>query len=180
MNNALWVWLDLEMTGLEEHDTILEIGCILTNPQLQIVSSKPFHKVIHHTKSQLDQMSEWCINHHQASGLTNDVLMSKDNLASSEKLLIEFIVNHSINSDVIYLAGNSIHTDRVFVRRLMPALESLLHYRMIDVTAISLFLETIDMKGFEKKSSHRACDDIVESIEELRYYKQKILGHQAL
>lgn len=172
--NELWLWLDLEMTGLDSQDTILEIACVITTPDLKIITTKPFHKVIHHTKSALDRMSEWCIENHQKSGLTDAVLSSPDTITSAEKAFIEFIRDHSLATDTLYLAGNSIHTDRAFVKREMPGVESMLHYRMIDVTAISLFLKTMGIENYEKLGSHRACDDILESIEELRHYKKYI------
>jgi len=175
VKNSLWVWCDLEMTGLDvETDTILEVCCVITTPELNILTPKPFHKVIYHNKMALDQMSEWCIENHQLSGLTDDVLMSQDDLTTVEKLFIDFLQEHTLESDMLYLAGNSIHTDRAYIKRLMPGLESLLHYRMIDVTAIAMFLETIGMKKFDKASSHRACDDIIESINELKYYKKQL------
>lgn len=175
MKNSLWVWCDLEMTGLDqEKDTILEVCCIITTPELNIITPKPFHKVIHHTKTELDQMSDWCIENHQKSGLTDAVLESKDTLPGIEKELIEFIRDHSLETDTLYICGNSIHMDRTFIRRLMPGLDSMLHYRMIDGTAIALFLETMGIEGYDKASSHRACDDVIESIEELKHFKKKL------
>lgn len=174
--NELWLWLDLEMTGLDSKDTILEIACVITTPDLNIITSKPFHQIIQHSKTDLDQMSEWCIENHQKSGLTDDVLNSTTSITVAEKAFIEFIKDHSLATDVLYLAGNSIHTDRAFVRKYLPGVESMLHYRMIDVTAIALFLKTLNISGYEKLGSHRACDDIIESIEELRHYK-KVLTH---
>lgn len=174
MQDSLWLWCDLEMTGLSEDDTILEVGAIITTPELQVITAKPFHKVIHHSKNELDQMSEWCIENHQLSGLTDAVLESKDSLSSVEQDLITFIRDNSLETDVIYLAGNSIHTDRAFIKKYMPGVESMLHYRMVDVTSIGMFLETLGIKRYEKASTHRACDDIVESIEELKYYTSKI------
>lgn len=175
MDSSLWLWCDLEMTGLsQEEDTILEVCCVITTPDLTIITPKPFHKVVSHKRIVLESMSEWCIENHQKSGLTTDVLKSDEDLPTVEKAFVEFIRDHSMDTDTLYLAGNSIHTDRAFIRRLMPAVESLLHYRMVDVTAIGIFLSTLGIEGYEKASSHRACDDIIESIEELKHYKSKL------
>ncbi|MCP8351775.1 oligoribonuclease [Candidatus Synchoanobacter obligatus] len=175
MTNEVWVWLDLEMTGLNvEVDQILEVSCILTTTDLSVYSGVAFSEVVHYGEDVLEGMSDWCIEHHGNSGLSQAVRESHKSLAEVEKKLIEYIQSQTLPTNVLYLAGNSIHTDRAFVKRYMPGLESILHYRMLDVTAIAMFAYSMGIPAFEKRSSHRALDDIKDSIQELRHYKDRL------
>lgn len=180
MSTAVWVWLDLEMTGLDVNsDQILEVSCILTTPSLREFTTQHYTEVVYYDDSVLDNMSEWCIEHHALSGLTQAVKDSKQDLVAVEKGLLSFIHDHTMPTDTLFLAGSSIHADRTFIKRYLLGFESTLHYRMVDVTAIRMFCETLGIKPYEKVSSHRALDDIRDSIDELRYYKSAIENQNA-
>lgn len=167
----VWVWLDLEMTGLEpKEDKILEASCILTTKHLREYTTVPFSEVISQPENVLTSMSEWCIEHHGESGLTQACLNSKKDLSIVENELIAYIQEHTLPTDTLYLAGNSIHMDRAFIKEHMKGLDSLLHYRMIDVTSIGIVCSTMGIEPFEKEAPHRALDDIRLSIAELKHY----------
>ena len=173
MNNDVWVWIDLEMTGLEvEHDQIIEVACILTAPDLHPMDPKPFLSVVHQSDEVLKEMSEWCQTHHGSSGLTEEVRNSRKSIAEVELELIQYLDRVIVGDPTLYLSGNSIGTDRTFIKKYMPILESRLHYRMIDVTSVKLVVNAFfpNISVPVKQTSHRAEQDIMDSIEELRYY----------
>jgi oligoribonuclease len=179
----LLVWLDMEMTGLDaERERIIEIATILTDGQLNEIAVGP-ELVIHQDDPILDAMDEWNRTHHGGSGLTARVKASTTTEQDAEAQTIAFINGHVAAKDRPVLAGNSIHQDRRFIRRYMPALEKRLHYRMVDVSTIKelarrWFPQTLT-KQPQKKETHRALDDIRESIDELRFYKQHIFVQPA-
>jgi len=172
------VWLDMEMTGLDpDRERIIEVATILTDGQLVEIAIGP-ELVIHQSDEVLAKMDDWNKSHHGASGLVERVRASTVSDAEAEAKTIEFINAHVSHKERPVLAGNSIHQDRRFIRRYMPALEKRLHYRMVDVSTIKelarrWFPQQI-AKQKQKKETHRALDDIRESIEELRFYKQHI------
>ncbi|OIQ03550.1 MAG: oligoribonuclease [Zetaproteobacteria bacterium CG06_land_8_20_14_3_00_59_53] len=169
------VWMDLEMTGLDpETDTILEIATIITDSQLNLVAEGPV-LVIHHPQEALDAMNEWCVRQHGESGLSKRVLESTTTLAEAEAATLEFIKRYSPER-ASPLCGNSIHQDRRFLVRYMPALESWLHYRNIDVSSIKEVARRWypGLKSPEKSGNHLAMDDVRDSIDELRLYREKV------
>ena len=167
----VWVWLDLEMTGLEpRNDKILEASCILTTKHLREYTTVPFSEVVSQPDSVLESMSEWCIEHHGDSGLTDACRQSRKDISAVENALIAYIQEHTLPTDTLYLAGNSIHMDRAFIKEHMTGLDSLLHYRMIDVTSIGIVCSTMGIEPYAKDAPHRALDDIRLSIAELSYY----------
>ena len=115
-----------------------------------------------------------CKSMHKDSGLWDDVLKSKNTITQVELSLLEFVTNHTSAHDELILCGNSIHVDREFVKRYMPSFNHILHYRMLDVTAIGLFLQAsgIEFEPFVKAKAHRALDDIKESIGEMLHYQK--------
>lgn len=168
------VWLDLEMSGLEPvTDQIMEIATIITNANLEIIDVGP-EIVIHQPAKVLDNMDEWCKEHHGESGLTQKSLKSRTTLESAEKRTLEFIEKHC-RYHRAFLAGNSVWKDLQFIQYHMPMLEDYLHFCLIDVSSIRevCFRWYPDFFPFEKTYAHRALDDIRLSIEELRYYRQK-------
>jgi oligoribonuclease len=173
--SKILVCLDLEMTGLESHDEILEVACILTDMNLSEIG-EGFAQVVGSTKLKLQAMQEVCINMHQSSGLWDDVLSSTLSISEVEQNLIQYVINLTSAHDELILCGNSIHVDRTFIKKYMPTFDKLLHYRMLDVTSIAILMQSIssDYKSFVKAKSHRALDDIRESIGELAYYKSII------
>jgi len=172
------VWLDMEMTGLDaERERVIEIATILTDGQLTEIAVGP-ELVIHQSDEILAAMDDWNKKHHGGSGLVDRVKASTITEADAEAQTIAFINQHVAAKERPVLAGNSIHQDRRFIRRYMPALEKRLHYRMVDVSTIKelgrRWFPQIIAKQTPKKETHRALDDIRESIGELRFYKQHI------
>ncbi len=170
------VWLDMEMTGLDpDHERIIEVAMILTDGQLGEIAVGP-ELVVHQSDEVLAAMDDWNKSHHGASGLVERVRASTISDADAEAQMLAFINAHVPAKERPVLAGNSIHQDRRFVRRYMPALEKRLHYRMVDVSTVKelarRWYPQIVAKLPPKKETHRALDDIRESIDELRWYKQ--------
>lgn len=172
------VWLDMEMTGLDaERERIIEMATILTDGQLNEIAVGP-SIVINQPEEILAAMDDWNKTHHGGSGLLDRVKASTITTADAEAQTIAFINQHVSAKERPVLAGNSIHQDRRFVRRYMPALEKRLHYRMVDVSTIKelgrRWFPQLIAKMTPKKETHRALDDIRESIDELRYYQKNL------
>ncbi|KAJ1949970.1 rna exonuclease [Linderina pennispora] len=166
------------MTGLDyNNDTIIEIACIITDGDLNTLEQGE-DIIIHHPKAVMDSMNEWCIEHHGKSGLTQAVLDSKVTMAEAEERVLALVKRHCPTPRTAILAGNSVHADRAFLYRLMPKLNEYLHYRIIDVSSIGelgkRWSPSVCLKRPKKKEAHRALDDILESIEELRYYQKNL------
>lgn len=174
-DHAPLVWLDLEMTGLDpDRDTILEIATLVTDGDLDVVAEGP-DLVIHQTDAVLESMSEWCKTHHGESGLTAAVRASTVSLAHAETLTLEFL-RQNTSAGRSPLCGNTIGQDRRFLARYMPTLEAFLHYRNVDVSSIKELAKRWypGMPAVEKAQSHRALEDIMESVAELRHYRRTV------
>jgi oligoribonuclease len=169
------VWMDMEMSGLDpQRDTILEIATLITTNTLDLVAAGPV-LVIAQPRAVLDAMDQWNREHHAASGLTARALTSTTTMAAAEKQTLKFVKTHCPER-TSPLCGNSIWQDRRFLARYMPKLEAYLHYRNIDVSTVKELVRRWYPKGPkppEKKHAHLALDDIRESIEELRFYRQR-------
>ncbi len=172
------VWIDLEMTGLDpDNDVILEIACIVTDGNLSEVVEGP-DLVLNATAEQLNGMVEIVKEMHTTSGLIEEVPQSRMTVAQAERLVLEFIAEHVPEPGSAPLAGNSVHADRAFLRRYMPALNDFLHYRIVDVSTIKelarrWFPQVIE-NAPKKHGDHRALADVRESIEELRYFRDAV------
>ena len=165
LNHSLYLWLDLEMTGLSvEKERIIEVGAIITDTKLNPISD--FHRVVFQPKELLDQMDEWNQTHHKDSGLL-DAISNGSKEEDVQKDLIHWC-NKYFNEPIV-LAGNSIGQDRLFINKYFKEFSQLLHYRQLDVTSFKLHFLTEEIQ-FKKKNSHRAIDDIKESIEELKFF----------
>ncbi|WP_434420735.1 oligoribonuclease [Nannocystis pusilla] len=169
------VWIDLEMSGLDpDHCQILEIAAIITDGDLNIVAEGP-DLVIHQPDAVLDAMDEWCTRQHGSSGLTAAVKASTVALAEAEAQVLELVRQHC-PAGKSPLCGNSIGHDRRFLVRYMPALVGHLSYRNIDVSSIKELVRrwypTVSAPA--KRETHRALDDIRESIAELRFYRENV------
>ncbi len=175
-NRAPLIWIDLEMSGLDpDRERILEIATIVTDAELEVIAEGP-ELVIHQPDALLDAMDDWNTEHHGASGLTERVRASTVTEAEAEAQTLAFLKEHC-EPGRAPLAGNSVHQDRLFLVRYMPALHGFLHYRNCDVSTVKELARRWAPAAFEarprKVASHRALDDIRESIVELRYYREK-------
>ncbi len=165
------LWIDLEMTGLDvQKEVIIEAAAIITDIQFNELAE--YHAVVHQDPKYLENMDDWNTKTHTKSGLKDLVKTGKaPNLVESE--LIELIEKY-MGKDPAIIAGNSISQDRLFIDKHFPKLSNRLHYRMLDVSAFKMVFKSIYKVEFEKKGSHRALDDIRESIAELKHYLQYI------
>lgn len=174
------VWIDLEMTGLDpDSDHIIEIATIITDQQLNIIEEGPV-LAIRQPEALLEGMDDWNQRHHSASGLVDRVRSSDVNERSAELQTLEFLRRY-VPENASPLCGNSICQDRRFLYRYMPELERYLHYRNLDVSTLKELARRWAphiAEGITKKATHRALDDIRESIEELRYYRKHFLKLQ--
>jgi Oligoribonuclease (3''->5'' exoribonuclease) len=168
------IWIDLEMTGLDpDTDLIIEIATVITDKNLNILAEGPVIAV-HQTDAALAAMDDWNQKHHGESGLIERVKESKLTAADAESRTLEFL-SQWVAANKSPICGNSICQDRRFLYRSMPKLEAYFHYRNLDVSTIKELAArwAPSLKdGFSKKASHKAMDDIIESIEELKYYRQ--------
>jgi oligoribonuclease len=171
------IWIDLEMTGLiPERHRIIEIATLVTDGQLNILAEGPM-LAIHQSDAELAAMDEWNTNQHGKSGLTQRVRESRLREADAEQQTLEFL-SKWVPAGKSPMCGNSICQDRRFLARSMPALEKHFHYRNLDVSTVKeLCLRWAPeiAKGFTKESKHLALDDIRDSVEELRYYRQHFI-----
>lgn len=171
------IWVDLEMTGLDiDKDQIIEMACLVTDAELNILAEGP-NLIINQPDDLLDGMSAWCKEHHGKSGLTQAVRNSKVTLEQAEYEFLSFVRQHSPPGQCP-LAGNSVHADKRFLDKYMPQFMHHLHYRIIDVSTIKelcrrWFPEEYKL-GPQKKATHRALEDIRESIKELQFYRSSI------
>ncbi len=171
------VWIDLEMTGLDPKKcTVLEIGCVITDSELNVIEEAPAIAV-HHSDKVLGGMEAWSRFHHKKSGLTDACRASKISLKKAEEIILKLIKTYCKEKSAP-LCGNTIWQDRRFLVKYMPRLESYLHYRVIDVSSVKELVErwySLDHKmPRHKKQTHRVREDILESIEELRHYRKKV------
>lgn len=171
------IWIDLEMTGLNpDSDLIIEIATIVTDQNLNILAQGPV-LAVHQPDAALAAMDDWNQHHHGQSGLIERVKVSTTNDAEAERQTLEFL-NQWVPENTSPLCGNSIGQDRRFLWRYMPKLEAYFHYRNIDVSTLKELAARWAPEvraGFTKESSHQALDDIIESIEELRYYREHFI-----
>ena len=172
------VWIDCEMTGLNpETDCLVEVAVVITNSELEILDAG-LNVVIKPRAESWAQMNDFVREMHTQSGLVQDVEDGVD-LAEAEKLILDYIKKFVPNEKEAPLAGNSIGTDRMFLNRYMPNLDKYLHYRNIDVSSIKELTRRWYPRVYyqlpKKDGGHRALADILESIQELRYYRETVM-----
>ena len=171
------IWIDLEMTGLEsQQDQIIEIATVVTDSDLVILSQGPVI-AIHQPESVMHGMDDWNTRHHSESGLCKRVQNSEYSMRNAEVETLEFLRSY-VPAGKSPMCGNSICQDRRFMARLMPELEAFFHYRNLDVSTLKELAARWKpeiMSGFVKKGAHLALDDILESIDELKYYRDHFI-----
>lgn len=177
INQENLIWIDLEMTGLDtQHDVIIEMATIVTDKNLNILAEGPVI-AIHQSDATLAAMDEWNQTHHGGSGLIARVKASHWTTSQAEQATLDFL-QHWLPAGVSPMCGNTICQDRRFLARQMPSLEKFFHYRNLDISTIKELAkrwkpEILD--GFKKDTKHLALDDIRDSIEELKYYRQHFI-----
>ena len=171
------IWIDLEMTGLNTvEDAIIEIATIVTDSTLNVLAEGPV-LAVHQSEDVLGKMDDWNRNQHGNSGLLDRVRRSRIDEAGAEKQTLEFLRQY-VPENVSPMCGNSICQDRRFLHRCMPELEKYFHYRNLDVSTLKELARrwTPEIyKGYSKESTHLALDDIRDSINELKYYRQHFI-----
>ncbi len=174
----LLVWVDCEMTGLDlGKDKLIEVAALVTDPNLKVLGDG-VDLVIHADDAALDAMPEIVRDMHAKSGLTDEVRRSVVTMAEAEEAVLAYVKEFVPNPRTAPLCGNSIATDRGFLARDMPAFDSYLHYRMIDVSSIKELARRWYPRVYfgqpAKGLAHRALADIKESIRELEYYRRTV------
>ncbi len=167
------IWIDMEMTGLQpDADRILEIALLVTDSQLNLVA-EGLVLAVHQPDAVLDAMDDWNKNVHGRSGLIERVRAARIAESEAESLAVGFLSQH-VPERVSPMCGNSICQDRRFLARWMPKLEAYFHYRNLDVSTLKELVRRWKpelAKGVLKAGKHEALADILESIEEMRYYR---------
>jgi len=171
------VWLDMEMTGLDpENDRIIEVAVVVTDSELNIIGEGPVF-AIHQSDEALDGMDAWNKGTHGRSGLIERVKASTVTEEQAEEALIEFLKQY-VPKGKSPMCGNSICQDRRFMAKGMPKLEAFFHYRNLDVSTLKELCKRWKPElasGFKKHQKHTALADILESVEELRYYREHFI-----
>lgn len=169
------VWIDLEMTGLDpDRDVIIEAAVLITDAELNVIAHGPDFAV-HRSNEELSVMNDWNRKTHHGSGLIKRVRASDVTIDQAEADILEFVQQWTVKGESP-LCGNSVHQDKRFLYREMPALVDWLNYRIIDVSTVKELARRWypELEAFVKQERHRALDDIRESIDELRWYRQQI------
>ncbi|PIE45819.1 MAG: oligoribonuclease [Gammaproteobacteria bacterium] len=175
VNNIIWI--DLEMTGLcQQSDDIIEIATVITDAELNVLAEGPVY-AIYQPDEVLQKMDNWNQKQHRKSGLYERVQQSYVSMREAELRTLEFISDY-VPRGASPMAGNSICQDRRFLARQMPELEAWFHYRNLDVSTLKelqrrWYADTVP--AFAKESSHLALDDVYDSIDELKYYRQQLM-----
>ncbi|MFZ6734546.1 oligoribonuclease [Undibacterium sp. Ji42W] len=176
-NEMNLIWLDMEMTGLDpDTDRIIEVAVVVTDSQLNVLAEGPVF-AIHQSDETLDKMDNWNKGTHGRSGLIDKVKASTVTEADAEAALIAFLKPY-VPAGKSPMCGNTICQDRRFMARGMPKLEAFFHYRNLDVSTLKELCRRWKPElasGFKKHQKHTALADILESIEELKYYREHFI-----
>ncbi|MCK5726453.1 MAG: oligoribonuclease [Thiotrichaceae bacterium] len=177
-NRENLIWIDLEMTGLDTfNDKIIEIATVVTNKDLEILAEGPVI-AIHQADDALDAMDDWNTKQHGGSGLVDRVKASTYTEEQAEQETIKFLEQY-VMAGASPMCGNSICQDRRFMARCMPALESFFHYRNLDVSTLKELADRWNptiLNGLVKNNTHLALDDVLDSIQELSYYRKHLFA----
>jgi oligoribonuclease len=170
------IWIDMEMTGLQpDSDRIIEIATLVTDPQLNVIATGPV-LVVHQPDEVLDVMDSWNKSTHAKTGLIERVRASALTEPQVEREALDFVAAH-VPANSSPMCGNSICQDRRFLARWMPRLEAHFHYRNLDVSTLKELARRWkpELKAFSKEGKHEALADILESIEELKFYRKSVM-----
>ena len=171
------IWIDMEMSGLNpDAERILEVAIVVTDAQLNTIAEAPV-LVVHQSDAVLGAMDDWNKSVNARSGLIERVKASTLTESEAERRMVAFLDQH-VPPRISPMCGNSVHQDRRFLVRHMPALEAYFHYRNIDISTLKELARRWKpqiMSGFAKHGKHEALADIHESIEELKYYREHFI-----
>jgi oligoribonuclease len=175
--NERLVWIDCEMTGLDlKADALIEVAALVTDFDLNVLGPG-IDLVVKPPAAAVEQMSDFVRNMHESSGLLEELDQGLS-LEEAEQQVLAYIKEYCPDGSRPPLAGNTVATDRAFLARDMPTLESFLHYRIVDVSSIKELSRRWFPRAYyqapAKRGNHRALADIQESIEELRYYREAV------
>ena len=173
MSSEKFIWLDLEMTGLDPNNChILQAAMVITTLDLNDIISKEI--VMWQPEEILNKMSPTVQKMHTDNGLLNQVRASKTSVAEAQQQFMQIITKY-VPYQKGLLAGNSVWCDRMFLKKYMPSIDSYLNYRIIDISSLKILCKNWGKKTFNKpKSQHTALEDIRASIQELKFYKEEI------
>ena len=176
-NASNLIWVDMEMTGLEpDKDVVIEIATIVTDTNLNTLAEGPVI-ALHQSDARLQAMDEWNTSHHTRSGLVARVKASDYDEDRTAQETIAFL-EQWVPAGTSPMCGNTICQDRRFMARHLPGLEAFFHYRNLDVSTLKILMQRWRPEleaGFTKTGTHQALDDIRESINEMRYYREHFL-----
>jgi oligoribonuclease len=177
------VWIDLEMTGLDvERDVIVEIACIVTDSNL-VALDEGIQLVVHQDPAVLERMDDYVRTMHRKSGLLDEIPKSPYDTREAEQQVLDYVKKHVTTAGAAPMCGNSIGMDRRFLAKYMPELDNYVHYRSVDVSSFKelarRWYPAIYRRRPGKAEQHRALGDILESIDELRYYRDQLFAPAA-
>lgn len=169
------IWIDLEMTGLiPRRDKIIEIATIVTDLNLNVLAKGP-ELAIKQPKELLNSMDAWNSKQHKSSGLLERIELHGVSIDEAQQKTLDFLKEYS-KPKASPICGNSVCQDRRFLYEEMPELEKFFHYRLLDVSSVKILAQRWKPEIFKevnsKESSHRAMDDVIDSIEELKFYRE--------
>ncbi len=174
------VWIDLEMTGLDlSRESIIEIATVVTDGQLNVLATGP-NLAIAVPESLIEGMDDWNTRHHHGSGLVERIRKEGVSVDEAEQATLAFL-RKWVDENTAPLCGNSVWNDRQFMAKEMPELLDFLHYRMVDVSTVKELARRwyANVPRYPKKGAHLALDDILESIEELKHYREQVFVDHA-
>tara|TARA_Y100000766_G_scaffold210563_1_gene182154 strand:+ start:711 stop:1244 length:534 start_codon:yes stop_codon:yes gene_type:complete len=175
MSDDRMVWIDLEMTGLDiKQDRIIEIATLVTDGELNLIAEGP-NLAVHVSDDAIAGMDEWNTTHHHRSGLVDRIRSEGVSVEDAEARTLAFLEEH-VQPNTAPLCGNSVWNDKRFLEKEMPDIVAFLHYRMIDVSTVKELARRWypEVPRYEKKGAHLALDDIRESVEELRHFRERV------
>lgn len=173
------VFIDVETTGIEADDNfLLEVACVVADTQLNVLDTDGFQTSVYYPELVVGQLfehtDEYVQNMHTKTGLWDRLSSEGKPLSEVDALLVEYIRQYNPEAQTAWLGGNSIFLDRSYLNRYLPKTAAHIHYRSLDITSHAGPMRWWFGESFEKKSTHRAIDDILESVAEAKFYKETV------